>query len=361
MKGVKMSEYRPKAAIHPGRTLQNYLTFLGVSQKWLAERTGLTEKHISEILNENASITAETAIRLSNTLGGSVEFWVNLDSNYRATLARIKHEKQAAEETEMLDGIPYADMVKVGWVMKTRDKTTQVINLYSFFGVSSLRDISVSQPAAFRKSDKNKINEIALAAWLRKGEILANCVKNIPDYNEAELRASLGDIKEVLYDLPKDFFVKICEILAKCGVILVAAEYLPKTYVNGATRWVGHHPIIELSDRGKQDDILWFTLFHEIGHILKHGKKDQFVDFDQSEIDEFEKTADDFASEALLPNSVYNSFLNNHKTITKTDILSLSSEEHIPPSIISGRLKRDRIIPYTMYSDLHRKLEIKHK
>lgn len=354
-----MSEYRPKMAIHPGRTLHNYLAYLGVSQKWLAERAGLTEKHISGILNGNSPITAETAIRLSNTLGGSVEFWTNLDANYRATIARMNQEKKAAEEVELLNNIPYVNMAKVGWVKRTNNKIERVVNLYGFFGVSSLKSIEVSQPAAFRKSNKNEVDSISLAAWLRRGEVLATNVKDVSDYSKAELEKSLERIKEIAYDLPTDFFRKICDILARCGVILVAAEYIPKTYVNGATRWIGHHPVIELSDKGKRDDILWFTLFHEIGHILKHSKKEQFVDFEQSEPNNLEQEADVFASEALLPSNVYRSFLNNHMAITEADIRALSLSERIPPSIISGRLKRDGIIPYTMCNNLHKKLVVK--
>lgn len=354
-----MSEYRPRMAIHPGRTLHNYLTYLGVSQKWLAERTGLTEKHISGVLNGNSSITAETAIRISNTLGGSVEFWTNLDAHYRATIARMNQEKKAAEEVELLNDIPYTNMAKLGWVKKTNNKIERVVNLYGFFGVNSLKSIEVSQPAAFRRSDKNEIDKIALAAWLRRGEILATNVKDISDYSEVKLRKSLEHIKEIACDLPTDFFEKICNILAGCGVVLVAAEYISKTYVNGATRWIGHHPVIELSDKGKRDDILWFTLFHEIGHILKHSKKEQFIDFEQSETNNLEREADIFASEALLPSSTYNSFLSSHTVITEADIRNLSLSEHIPPSIISGRLKRDGIIPYTMFNNLHEKLVVK--
>ena len=353
-----MSEYKSKIAIHPGRTLRNYLAYLGVSQKWLADRTGITEKHISGILNENASITAETAIKLSNTLGGSIDFWIKLDSNYRASVARISQERAAAMEVGMLDEIPYVDMAKIGWVSKTNNKTDRVMNLYSFFGISSLKHIRVSQPAAFRKFDGRKVSEFALAAWLRRGEIIANSIKDVVNYDEKILKKSLIDIKEIAYNSPRDFLKRISTILARCGVVLVVAEYIPKTYVNGATRWIGHHPVIELSDRGKRDDIFWFTLFHEIGHILKHSKKDQFIDFEQAKLNSLEEEADNFASEILLSDNVYTAFLREHSTITKNDILYLANNEHISPSIVLGRLKRDNIVPYTSFNDLHKKLEV---
>ena len=54
---------------------------------------------------------------------------------------------------------------------------------------------------------------------------------------------------------------------------------LPKTCVSGATRWVGSDKaIIQLSLRYKTNDHLWFTFFHEAGHILLHGKKELFIE-----------------------------------------------------------------------------------
>ena len=55
---------------------------------------------------------------------------------------------------------------------------------------------------------------------------------------------------------------------AAAGVAVVFVPALPKTGVSGATRWL--HPqkaIIQLSLRYKSNDHLWFTFFHEAGHI----------------------------------------------------------------------------------------------
>ena len=56
--------YQPHKAIHPGRTVERTIEALGMTQKQLATRTGLSEKHISQIINGESSITAETALLL---------------------------------------------------------------------------------------------------------------------------------------------------------------------------------------------------------------------------------------------------------------------------------------------------------
>lgn len=289
-----MIEYKPKVAIHPGRMIQDNLDFLGVSQKWLAEKTGLTEKHISEILNEKAPVTAETAVRLANTLGGSVEFWVNLDANYRARRAILEQEERAGTETGMLSDIPYAEMARKGWVPEARNKTERVLSLYRFFGISSLRDIRVAEPAAFRDYG-GEVNQFALAAWLRRGEVLSLEVSDIPVFNRAVLKDSLRRLRDL--EFSKNSMQGATEILAECGVILVAVERLHGAPVNGATRWIGGRPVIEMS--GKD---FWPTLFHEIGHVLLHSKKGEFVELSRrfyAGDDSLEREAEDFASGIL--------------------------------------------------------------
>jgi Zn-dependent peptidase ImmA (M78 family) len=65
------------------------------------------------------------------------------------------------------------------------------------------------------------------------------------------------------------------ELCAGAGVAVVFVPALPKTGVSGATRWINSNKaLIQLSLRYRTDDHLWFTFFHEAGHILLHGKKE---------------------------------------------------------------------------------------
>lgn len=353
-----MLTYKPKKAIHPGRTLQNNLEYYGLSQKWLAEHTGLSEKHISEIINGEAMITSETAVKLAHVFGGSPEFWTNLDANYRTAKALIAQEKLAEGELPYLEQIPYNEMAKAGWVEPTRNALERVINLYGFFGVSTLKSIPTTQVAAFRKAASRDVDEYAMAAWLRYGEKQALSRADIPDYDRDLLRNSLSRIKEIIYEFPRDFFQQITDVLAECGVVLVAVKYLPRTYVNGAARWVGRHPVIQLSDRGKNDDRVWFTLFHEIGHIILHGKKEQFLSLDNNEENRQELEADEFATEALLSSAVFDGFVTNTSVYTEELIREFSNRERVSPSIVVGRLEHFGYIKWGEFRQMHHKLHV---
>ena len=81
----------------------------------------------------------------------------------------------------------------------------------------------------------------------------------------------------------------IKQLLKECGVALIYEPHLPNTYVNGVSYKVTcDKAIIMISDRGKKDDILWFTLFHEIAHLIKHSKKEVFVDLEDTESNDIE-------------------------------------------------------------------------
>ena len=97
--------------------------------------------------------------------------------------------------------------------------------------------------------------------------------------------------------------------------------------------------MIQISDRNKYTDIFWFTVFHEICHILKHSKKNIFIDFEEKykNVSDDEKEADEFARNVLIPKNEYEIFLKKHN-YSDESIISFSNEISIPEGIVAGRL-----------------------
>ncbi len=349
--------YQPNKALHPGVGVQRELDYLGMSQKRLAERTGLSEKHISQIINGEASITADTAFLLANALGGAASFWLNLDRNYRETLARLEQEQKAEEEIPELAYFPYNDLVKIGRVEKTANKIERVINLWKFFGVNSFKAIPQTEAVAYRRGYGDGVKKEALAAWLRCGELDVNKL-SLSEYDESALKSLLPRIREMTQMLDDKFFATLQSSLSNAGVGLVIAPHLTGTQAHGATRWIGGNPVIQLSARGKDADKIWFTLFHEIGHIFLHGKKGQFISFNKSIKSAEEDEADLFAVKTLIPQSDYEVFL-SQKDFSEKAIRHFAQVQRVHTGIVVGRLKKEGILSYTQFPNLHAKLQIK--
>jgi len=82
--------------VHPGEVLQDELEEVGLTQSALAKHIGVLPKTINEICRGKRGISAEMAMKLSKALGGSPQFWLNLQNNWE--ISRL--DKSAFEGIE---------------------------------------------------------------------------------------------------------------------------------------------------------------------------------------------------------------------------------------------------------------------
>jgi len=340
--------YNPNKAIHPGHIISRSLEREGLSQKNLSERTGLTEKHISQIINGEASITVETALLLENALGGAASFWINLEKNYQETKARLERTDLLKREIPLMTKFPYSELVKRGYVEQTSNREKRVENLWKFFGVNSLSFVRQTEAVAYRKRGNVNLKSESIASWLRCGELEARQI-TVSSFSDTALRQSVDKLRELTSKEPQRYSVEAKTGLAESGVALVYVPHFPGTSVNGAVRWVGDAPIIQLSLLGAYADMFWFTLFHEIGHLLLHGKKEKFLEFQNekggylSGSQEKEKEADTFASNSLISPKLYQDFVQSGD-FSRPAIIKFAKDVRVHPGIIAGRLCHDKKI-----------------
>ncbi len=348
-KNRKFNEY----IIPPGETIKELLESRNITQLDLSLKTGINKKTINEIINGKAPISISTAQKLEYVFNIPASFWNNLERNYQETLERKKDFDSILEEEKYLEKIPYLEMSKRGWdfITKTRDSFEKVKNLRKFFSVASLNfDTDLKRKMAFRKSTNNNFSFESLYCWIRYGEIQAN-KEDCEKFDLEKLKLYVPEIKKLANKSFLEQYDKMKKILNKCGIILIFEPHLPNTYINGVTyKLNGEKGIIMISDRGKKDDILWFTLFHEIGHLLKHGKKEIFIDMENGENSLIETEADNFAKNSLIPCAEYQTF--KKSLINEKNIIEFSKKINVTPGIVVGRLQKDGIIGWNQFNNL---------
>ena len=350
------TNYKPNYAIHPGEDIADFIGYRNWSQRELAQRTGLHENTISNIINGKDSITPEVAERFGRVFGMKKSFFINLQTLYDETLPR----QVRIEETEILQKLSYKEMVKYGWLPETKNINEKIQNLYHFLGIASLKSLSQigAGAIAFRKKETSNFSQEALALWLRKGEL--ECLNlEIIDFDKKKLEATLDKIRSLTLRPFEDIRQELKEILLECGVILCYTPKLTNSCVNGASRWYGNNILIQISDSGKKEDIFWFTLFHELGHTLKHlynTKKTSFVDLENSEEDDKEIEADEFAKNTLIPSYAYQSFIQK-KQFTNIYVKGFSQEIGVDEGIVVGRLCNENLLTFDKASKFRKKLE----
>ncbi|MEP7129186.1 MAG: ImmA/IrrE family metallo-endopeptidase, partial [Chitinophagales bacterium] len=202
---------------------------------------------------------------------------------------------------------------------------------------------------AFRISLKHTKEPYAVSAWLRRGELQA---AKLPEktYSEKKLKVALTEIKTIMAKHPVDFDKKLQSICLNAGVKIVYTPCLPKAPICGSTRWINDTPLIQLTDRYKRNDSFWFTFFHEVGHIVLHGKKDIFLEnIDYSDKDkQKEREADDFAIQWTLTKKEEDQIMKAGVPLNADTLKGFARKFNTHPSIIIGRLQHERIIPYSL-------------
>lgn len=348
------NQFEPNYAIPPGEFLEEELENRGMSQADLAERTGLAKKTINEIIKAKASITPDSALKFERVFRLPANYWLNLEVLYQESLARIAERERFAEDVAWLKKIPVRKMINFGWIQEHKDKSAQLNEILSFFGVATVKQWSVvwsRLQVAYRKSQTFKAHGEAISAWLRQGEIEAQEIE-CQDFNATTFKEALIEIRGLTREPDPNIFVtRLTDLCAQGGVAVIFVTELPKTHVSGATRWLTKDKaLIQLSLRHKSDDHLWFTFFHEAGHILKHGKKELFLEGNGMD-DEKEKEANDFASNLLIPVKEFNAFVEKGR-FTKLSITHFAQELGIAPGVVVGQLQHHEWLPYTHCNDL---------
>lgn len=346
--------HTPQAVSRPGETLLDLLEEWSMTQSELANRLGRSLKSVNEIIKGKASITPETALLLERVFGTPAQFWNTREQKYQEHLAQKQEIERLKAEQSWLKKFPLKDMVSLGWIGRGASELETLKQLWSFFGVTGpdpWQQVYASG-VAYRKSPTFKGDPAVVAAWLRRGEILAHA-RRCASFDSKKFRQALVEIRSLSRSTPEVYVPRMQELCAQAGVAVVFVPELPKTCVSGVARWLSPtKALIQLSLRYKADDHLWFTFFHEAGHILLHGKKETFLELDgKVEEDEREAEANTFACNTLIPSPLYET-LRCQRPMSRARVESAAAEWGIAPGIVVGRLQHDSVIHRSHLNDL---------
>ena len=347
--------YIPENVSHPGTTLDEKMKEMGMSVKEFAVRTSKPEKTVIAIIKGDSSITPEMAVAFESVTKIPANFWMNRQRIYDECIARSKRQAQIVSFAEWAKKFPYADMANQGWVEKKTVQEEKTAVILNFFGVSSptaWENYYMNQQlkVAFRISLATTKEPYAISAWLRKGELQASEIIVKTDYSDKLLRSKLFAMKELMRKKPGNFPEQLQSLCAECGIKLMYTPCLKKAPISGSARWINNIPCIQLSGRSKRYDTFWFSFFHEIGHILLHGKKDIFledIEYNEEQLKK-EKQADEFSSDVLLTEKETNIIIEGNDFGT-TALKRYAAQFNTHPAIIVGRLQHLKILPFAKH------------
>ena len=220
--------YRSKTftAVPPGMTIKEVLEDHHMTQKELAARLGLSEKHISKLINGEVPLTQDVAIRLERVLDIEASFWNGLEAAYREAILKVEYENSIDEEINFAKPFGYAKLARLGIVPETKKVAEQVNNLQKFFEVASLKHVAddMVMPLVYENiKDMKPAKKSAIYTLVQITKGQARFVEVNP-YDAKLLRAFIPKIKDLSSEPLIGVKEPLKDMLAACGVIIV---YLP--------------------------------------------------------------------------------------------------------------------------------------
>lgn len=315
----------------------------GLKQRDLIPYMGSRAK-VSEVLSGKRSITMTMARALHEHLGIPAEVLLQQPG---ATLENSLGDIQ-------WNRFPLAEMAKRGWISGAPDLESRAEKSVGEMIRKAGGWDETCAATLFRKNDHRYVNSktdsYALKAWCL--QVLATANQNPPPANYRSGTVTLDFLSKVARISWSENGPRLAkEFLEKHGISLVALRHLPRTYLDGAALRLGDgRPVIGLTLRYDRIDNFWFCLLHELAHLGLHMDKDDgeaFVDdltlreTGATARDSKEAQADQWAEEALIPKSVWETSEARLRP-TAMAVISLANSLNIHPAVVAGRVRRER-------------------
>lgn len=340
-----------------GRIIKNYLEENEISQKELCARLGMSEKHISNLVNGKTRITEDFALNLEFVMPSiPASYWLNYEAKYREYLAR--------EEKEM--ELNQIDLEEIAMKFKFKD-------VFDGLGLSlieqakeMLKLLKISDFNNFASTYSNLSVEFmedggepeSIAVWLNlcesEIEIQNPDITNVP-YERNLLKESLQKFKILAKNPNTELSIKSCAKLCnRLGIYLVFCEAITNSKVRGALTTYNNHPAIFLSGRFKTHDSIWFAFIHELAHLLNdYDKKSVIVSYEESDStpSESEANANSFARDYFISPEAFAVFVSDPK-FSDARIRQFAESEGVLPGIVVSRLEHDKYMDYKRFRHL---------
>lgn len=340
----------------PSRTISYLLAKKSMSIAEFDEAAELKAVSLGDVIDGYRAIDHSMAIALEKCLGGSCNFWITRERQYRASLAPTA-ERSFIDYLKHI--LPIRDMLAYGWLDSFNQGDSWIDAAIRFFGVNSKEEFKeryedIAAGINFRRSGSFDLKIGSLAAWMRAAEIQASLVE-CRNWSKETLRESITQIKPLTRDRdPAEFLPVLKAICSNAGVALVIVRAPSGCPVSGATRFLSpKKALIALTFRHLTDDHFWFSFFHEIGHLVLHDKSETFIECQDMAQDSPETEANTFASSIIVPTEYQSDF--EKLSANKYQIVRFARASGVSPGLIVGQMQHRKMLRHNQMNKLKRR------
>lgn len=328
----------------PGALLIAARIIKRLSQKDLARKLGLKEQQIQRYEAEKyRKITLSNYQKVAGVLGVRL----SIDIETRDEEWAISHGAPSAEE---LSKVVRHARVR-GWLESDEPHEDAVSQLVRYIANHVLRH---GTPSLLR-TGLNVVDhsgDWTLLSW--KAQVTRVAEKTIeerePVYRALDVSWLVDLVRLSRLD---DGPARARDLLLEHGIVLVIEPHITGMKVDGAAFLVDGVPVIGMTLLRDTLDNFWYTLLHEVGHVVLHYRTGLaagfFDDVTSTEVDGLEDEANTFASNLLIPDDLWT---RSPARIAKAagPVEKLAQQLGIHPAIVFGRIRMERR-DYSLFSN----------
>lgn len=336
-------EYNDSIAFHPGYYIKEIVDESGLTQEDFAKRLDTTPKNLSLLIRGEQSLSIDISMKLSRMIGTSVNYWLNLQNAYDALIAEFKSDEELEEERKVFDYFDYKYFREnFGLPNLPRKKDAQIKEVREFLNVATLTVLKKPDMAVSFRSSTGGLADSSIIKANTMVQIATNKALNIeaPKYNKKKFEETVNYALSLTRN-HQEFYPLINNAFKEAGVVMVILPNIAGSKINGATKKIGENIMLMVNDRRLYADSFWFTLFHEIGHIMNG---DYGISFEK-EMGQQEAEADQFAENSLIPPEEYKCFVARQQFDLQS-IKNFANHIERDPGIVLGRLQNDGVIGF---------------
>ncbi len=323
-----------------GSMLRDYLEYYKISQTDFADRLGISQKHMNEIINGKTKISPELMILISLLTDIDVNLIFLAEQRKKTYDKLINEYKDEKEINKMLQSYYLNDIVKKNWI-KLKQPSSFVQNyldLIEYLGVKDTSTINsyLNKRFLFKKTE-TKTDNLKIYMWIKHCDNMIKGVE-IEKYDSSKLDDLLKELE--IERMKKYNQNRLIEILHKYGIILYIEDALSGSKVRGCIKVMRDTPVIYMTTYMKEKSSFYYTLYHELMHLKKdyNRLKNKTI----IEEDYIEDDIDKLALECMISSNIYNDIINDydHKEI-------IAKKNNIPLCFLYTRLAKEGKISYT--------------
>ncbi|WP_219847904.1 ImmA/IrrE family metallo-endopeptidase [Sphingobacterium gobiense] len=225
-------------------------------------------------------------------------------------------------------------LTKLGFFDNTDDIDELVERVLHYFGYDSIRQFEEELVTPLYSRTKRQFSDKMKDFWVRSAYQTFRLIDNTNGYDRERLKDVIVNMKPYSQDVKNGLYT-VCRALYNVGVTVIFQNYLTTTHVRGATFIINNKPCVVLTDNQKKYPTIWFTLLHELHHVLFDYdaiKTNSYHLSDDEDLFLIEEKANSFARDYFMPRANFDYI----KTYIKNDYMveQFAKENEIHKSLV---------------------------